>query len=133
MSRVGSFGTLRSLEAHRAFDTILKANELLRLETGPGVRCSDLYRMASDLIERHGFHTLALESGHGIGRDVGEPPYLTDWDDTALAPGMVVCLEPAIRVAGVGSVNIEDMVLITENGCEPLTVFPRELVSWPRQ
>ena len=44
-----------------------------------------------------------------------------------LAPGMVSDLEPAMRVKGVGSVNIEDMVLITANGNEPLTTYPREL------
>ena len=41
---------------------------------------------------------------------------------------MVLDFEPTMRVAGVGSVNIEDMVLITSNGCEPLTQFPRELL-----
>ena len=40
---------------------------------------------------------------------------------------MVIDLEPAMRVAGVGSVNIEDMVVITETGCEVLTNYPREL------
>ena len=71
---------------------------------------------------------LAPYAGHGIGRDVHEPPFLGADDDTLLEPGMVLDFEPTMRVAGVGSVNIEDMVLITDNGCEPLTKFPRELL-----
>lgn len=43
---------------------------------------------------------------------------------------MVVCLEPAARLTGVGSVNIEDIVVITPDGCEPMTRFPRELIVW---
>ena len=73
---------------------------------------------------------LAPQAGHGIGRDVHEPPYLADWDPTVLRPGMVLDLEPAMRVAGVGSVNIEDMVLVTDSGCEVLTQFPRELETF---
>jgi Xaa-Pro dipeptidase len=130
MSRVGAFQRPPIPEAAHAHETILHANAVLRREAGPGVLCSSLYRLASDVIAAAGFHTLALEAGHGIGRDVGEPPYLSDWDETVLEPGMVVCLEPAIRVIGVGSVNIEDMVVITPDGCEPLTRFPRELIVW---
>jgi Xaa-Pro aminopeptidase len=71
---------------------------------------------------------LAPYARHGIGRDVHEPPFLGADDDTLLAPGMVLDFEPTMRVGGVGSVNIEDMVLITESGCEPLTNFPRDLL-----
>jgi Xaa-Pro dipeptidase len=132
MSRVGSLGRIESRDARRAHAAILATNARMRQEAGPGVRCSDLYRIAQESLGRRGYRTLAGGSGHGIGRDVGEPPYLTDWDHTVLAPGMVICVEPAIRVPGVGSVNIEDMVVITENGNETLTSFRRDLTSWPR-
>lgn len=131
MSRVGVFGQPPSPEIARAHDAILSANQLLHREAGPGVACSTLYRLASESIAASGYQTLALEAGHGIGRDVGEPPYLTGWDDTVLRPGMVICLEPAVRLAGIGSVNVEDMVVITDNGCESLTAFPRDLRVWP--
>lgn len=132
MSRVGSFGTVQDRAVHRAHEAILATNVRMRREAGPGVRCSDLYRIAQESLGRAGFRTLAGGSGHGIGRDVGEPPYLTEWDHTVLEPGMVICVEPAMRVPGVGSVNVEDMVVITAGGNEVLTSFRRDLAPWPR-
>ncbi len=125
---MAAFAAPPSADARRAHAAILAANEALRRETGPGVRCADLGRLARELLAARGYPLLAPYAGHGIGRDVGEPPFLADWDTTALAPGMVLALEPTMRVAGVGSVNIEDMVLVTTDGGEPLTTFPRELL-----
>jgi Xaa-Pro dipeptidase len=127
MSRVNAFARRPEDAARRAHEAILETNLVLQRETGPGVRCSDLARIGHETLGRFGYPMLAPQVGHGIGRDVHEPPYLADWDSTVLRPGMVLDLEPAMRVAGVGSVNIEDMVLVTERGCEPLTRYPREL------
>ena len=127
MSRVNAFSRRPDDAALRAHAAILETNEVMRRETGPGVRCSDLARLAHETLGKRGYPMLAPQAGHGIGRDVHEPPYLAEWDTTELRPGMVLDLEPAMRVAGVGSVNIEDMVLVTENGCDVLTSYPREL------
>jgi Xaa-Pro dipeptidase len=128
MSRVGAFARMPSDDSKRAHAAILEANRKLREETGPGVAVSRLCTVAHETLKEHGYAMLAPQAGHGIGRDVHEPPYLAPWDDTVLAPGMVIDLEPAMRVAGVGSVNIEDMVLVTAGGSEALTDFPRELL-----
>ena len=127
MSRVNAYARRPDDASLRAHAAILETNEVLRRETGPGRRCSDLARIAHETLGRHGYPMLAPQAGHGIGRDVHEPPYLAEWDTTELRPGMTLDLEPAMRVAGVGSVNIEDMVLITDRGCEVLTRYPREL------
>jgi Xaa-Pro dipeptidase len=127
MSRVNAYARTPDDAAQRAHAAILETNAVLRREAGPGVRSSDLGRIAHETLGRFGYPMLAPQAGHGIGRDVHEPPYLADWDTTVLRPGMVIDLEPAMRVAGVGSVNIEDMVLVIEGGCEPLTRYPREL------
>jgi Xaa-Pro dipeptidase len=127
MSRVNAFSRRPDDASLRAHAAILETNEVMRRETGPGVRCSDLARLAHETLGKRGYPMLAPQAGHGIGRDVHEPPYLAEWDTTELRPGMVLDLEPAMRVAGVGSVNIEDMVLVTERGCDVLTRYPREL------
>lgn len=132
ISRVNAFSCQPSADARRAHAAVLAANEALRRETGPGVRCADLCRLTRDLLAAQGYPLLAPYAGHGIGRDVHEPPFLADWDETVLEPGMVIVLEPTIRVVDVGSVNIEDMVLVTANGCEPLTSYPRELRTFNR-
>jgi Xaa-Pro dipeptidase len=127
MSRVNSYlkqPDAASLKAHAA---ILRTNEVMRREVGPGVRSSEVARIAHETLGRYGYPMLAPQAGHGIGRDVHEPPYLAEWDTTELRPGMVIDLEPAMRVAGVGSVNIEDMVVITDTGCDVLTNYPRDL------
>jgi Xaa-Pro dipeptidase len=132
ISRVAAFGRTPDAHAQKAHAAILEANAVLRREAGPGVRCRDLHRLTCDTLEQRGFRLLAPYAGHGIGRDVHEPPFLGADDDTLLAPGMVLDIEPTMRVAGVGSVNIEDMVLITDDGCESLTIFPRELLVFGR-
>ena len=128
ISRVAAFARTPDAHAQAAHAAILEANSALRREAGPGVRCGDLHRLTCETLEQRGFQLLAPYAGHGIGRDVHEPPFLGADDDTLLAPGMVLDFEPTMRVAGVGSVNIEDMVLITTGGCEPLTRFPRDLL-----
>jgi len=128
ISRVAAFGRMPDAHAQAAHAAILEANTALQREAGPGVRCGDLHRLTCETLEQRGFRLLAPYAGHGIGRDVHEPPFLGADDDTLLQPGMVLDFEPTMRVAGVGSVNIEDMVLITDDGCEALTKFPRELL-----
>jgi Xaa-Pro aminopeptidase len=133
ISRVAAFGRHPDEEARRAHAAILEANAALRREAGPGVRCGDLHRLTCESLEQRGYHLLAPYAGHGIGRDVHEPPFLGADDETRLEPGMVLDFEPTMRVAGVGSVNIEDMVLITDNGCEALTNLSRDLVVYGRR
>ncbi|MBV9322941.1 MAG: aminopeptidase P family protein [Chloroflexi bacterium] len=128
ISRVAAFGRTPDTDAQAAHAAILEANVALRREAGPGVRCGDLHHLTCETLEQRGFRLLAPYAGHGIGRDVHEPPFLGAEDDAVLQPGMVLDFEPTMRVAGVGSVNIEDMVLITDNGCESLTKFPRDLL-----
>lgn len=132
ISRVAAFGIMPDAEAQQAHAAIFEANSRLRHAAGPGVRCGDLHRLTCETLESRGYRLLAPYAGHGIGRDVHELPFLGPEDETRLEPGMVLNLEPTMRVAGVGSVNIEDMVLITDSGCEPLTTFPRELLVFGR-
>ena len=68
------------------------------------------------------FHGL----GHGVGLDVHERPGLGRSPDT-LRAGDVITLEPGCYRQGYGGVRLEDLVLVTEDGCETLTDFPYEL------
>jgi Xaa-Pro aminopeptidase len=127
ISRVRIFGT-PSDAAKRAHDTIYTANRMLVEKAHPGVRPSDLYHLVMNHLEKAGYQSLSAQAGHGLGRDVHEPPMLAPWNHTPLEPNVVVVIEPTMRVLGVGSVNVEDMILITESGNEPLTTSVRELV-----
>jgi Xaa-Pro aminopeptidase len=63
--------------------------------------------------------------GHGLGIAVHEAPTVRNEDNTVLEPGMVVTVEPGIYIPGKGGVRIEDLVLITKDGCEVLTSLPK--------
>jgi len=78
-------------------------------------------------LDEAGYASLTPQAGHSIGRMAHEPPFLVEGNDRPLEPGMVVVVEPTIRVRGAGSFNIEDTTLVTEDGCEVLTSTPREL------
>ena len=56
-----------------------------------------------------------------------EPPFLVESNERALEPGMVINVEPTVRIKGIGSVNIEDTLVVREGEPECLTTVPREL------
>ena len=87
---------------------------------------SDLYRLTMRLFEEEGYDSLTLQAGHSLGTVAHEPPFLVEGSDRPLEPGMIVVVEPTMRLAGIGSINIEDTTVVTEDGWEVLTSTPRE-------
>ena len=67
--------------------------------------------------------------GHGLGLLVHEAPTLRPESTDTLAAGNVVTVEPGIYLSGVGGVRIEDLVVVTDDGCEVLTSFTKELIT----
>jgi Xaa-Pro aminopeptidase len=67
-------------------------------------------------------------TGHGVGLDIHEAPAVSATSGDTLAAGHVVTVEPGVYLPGVGGARIEDTVLVTGAGCEPLTLSPKELI-----
>lgn len=113
-------------EARRAHVAVYRMNTELREAVRSGVLPSDLYRFVMRLFEEEWFNFLTPQVGHSLGRVAHEPPFLVEGSDRPLEPGIIVVVEPTMRLEGVGSLNIEDTTVVTEDGCEVLTSTMRE-------
>ncbi len=117
-------------EQRRMFEHMKKAQEVAFEAMRPGARCSDVDRAArkyyedNDLVKFWKHH-----SGHAIGLRYHEGPFLDVGDHTTLRPGMVLTVEPGLYAANLGGFRHSDTVLITEDGLEVLTYYPRDLGS----
>jgi Xaa-Pro aminopeptidase len=126
LSRSLAFGRVND-DVRRAHAAILKLNTELRAAVRPGVRCSDLFHMCMRLFEEQGYTALTRQAGHSLGRTVHEPPFLVEDNRRKLELGMVINVEPTMRIKGVGSVNIEDTLVVRDGEPECLTTVPRDL------
>ena len=116
-------------ESSRAiYDTVLAANARGREVAGPGIACDSVDRETTAVLSDSPFvDMIKHKTGHGLGLDVHEAPHVIAGNDMPLAAGMVVTIEPGLYRSGELGVRIEDNVLITEDGAESLTRFPREV------
>lgn len=110
------------------YDTVLRANKALIEKAKAGVTYRDFDSIPRQVINEAGYGQYFTHGiGHGIGLDIHEYPYFGNSDETIKA-GMVLTDEPGIYLEGQYGVRIEDDLLITETGCEVLTLAPKELI-----
>ncbi len=117
-------------EMERMHDAVLAANQAGRLAVRPGMAAQEVDRVARRVITLAGYGEYFIHrTGHGLGLETHEPPYIVEGNLEILEPGMVFTVEPGIYVPGVGGVRIEDDVVVTETGAESLTTMDRKFVS----
>lgn len=129
-SRTFVVGGEPSEELQRVHRAVLEANQAAFDAVKPGVPFEVVDQRARAVIEQYGYGDAFLHrTGHGIGIDVHEHPYVVAGETTVAAPGMTFTIEPGVYIEGVGGVRIEDVVLVTESGAESLNTTTRELLQ----
>ncbi len=128
LTRVFAFGAVDP-ELERIAAIVLEANRAGVAAAAPGGRAGDVDAAARGVIEAAGYGARFIHrTGHGLGLEAHEEPYLRGDNDQRLAPGMAFTVEPGIYLPGKGGVRIEDDVVLTETGADELTAMPRELI-----
>jgi Xaa-Pro aminopeptidase len=126
-------------ELQRMYDAVLESQEAALAMVGPGVNGRSIHTKVSDILHGAGYETLLHDqkpgeplqrgfihgTGHGVGLEIHEAPRVSTADEN-LVPGDVVTIEPGLYYPEIGGVRIEDLVVVTEDGCRNLTQFPKE-------
>jgi Xaa-Pro dipeptidase len=107
---------------------VQEANAAGRAVAQPGVPCANVDKAARDVIEKAGYGVyFTHRTGHGIGMEGHEEPYMRGDNLQLLEPGMAFTVEPGIYLPERNGVRIEDNVVITATGAEVLSDMPREI------
>jgi len=127
-------------ELGNMYDAVLEAQESALSMIRAGVNGRDIHEKVSDILHEKGYKTAKHDqrpgepltegffhgTGHGVGLEVHEAPRVSTVDEE-LRAGDVVTVEPGLYQPGMGGVRIEDLVVVTEDGCRNLTRSPKEL------
>src|SRR5437879_821745 len=110
------------------FETMLRAQDAALRAFKPGVACSWVDVAARRVVEAAGLAgALRHHAGHGIGIDGHEPPWLDPGEKTVMRPGMVFSCEPGLYIPGHAGFRHSDTIVITKNGMDFITEYPRSL------
>jgi Xaa-Pro dipeptidase len=127
ITRVFALGDLHP-ELEKIAQFVREANLAARAAVKPGVPASEIDRAARQVISKAGYgEFFTHRTGHGLGREAHEEPYISQFDETVLEPGMTFTIEPGIYLPNRGGVRIEDDIQVTEDGGRSLTNQPRVL------
>ena len=121
LTRVLFLGKITTL-VRKVYDVVLKAQELAIKRIRPGAEMAAIDKVAREYIASKGYAKYFTHNlGHGFGLEVHEDPRISPNEASAIKPGMTFTVEPGIYLPGKFGVRIEDMVLVTNKGCEVLS------------
>lgn len=115
-----------SEEFKKVHEVVRKAQQAAVEKVEPGAKAKEVDAAARKVIEDAGYgEEFIHRTGHGVGLDIHEPPYINQENERELEKGMVFSIEPGIYIEGEFGVRIEDLVYVTEKGCERLNKTER--------
>jgi Xaa-Pro aminopeptidase len=117
-------------EQRRMFDHMVALQDIAFDAIKPGARCSDVDRAVRAYFDEHDLMPFwRHHTGHAIGLRYHEGPFLDTGDDTEIVPGMVFTVEPGLYSPELGGFRHSDTAVVTEDGIELVTYYPRDLES----
>jgi Xaa-Pro aminopeptidase len=117
-------------EARRAYEAVREAQQAAINAVKPGATVGKVDDAARKVLRRHNLAKYFTHStGHGVGLEIHEAPRIAAGQTEVLQPGMVITIEPGVYIPRMWGIRIEDMVLVTETGCEVLTPTTKELIT----
>ncbi len=117
-------------EAHKFYQAVRDAQQAAIEAVRPGVSVGEVDQAARKLLRREGLSKYFTHStGHGVGLEIHEAPRVAAGLSETLRPGVIITIEPGVYIPGKCGVRIEDMVVVTEHGCEILTATSKELTA----
>ena len=123
-----------SPEVAQQYSVLQRAQRQAVAAVRPGVTAEQVDAAARDVLAEAGLAEYFVHrTGHGIGLSVHEEPYIVAGNDLPLEPGMAFSVEPGIYFPGKWGARIEDIVIVTADGAEPLNTRPHELIVVPLQ
>lgn len=129
MTRTFVLGEILSKQLEEIYNIVLTAQTLAIQAIKPNIVASSLDKICRDYITNKGYgQYFSHSTGHGLGIEVHEAPYINATSDVVLCPGMVITIEPGIYLPKLGGVRIEDDILVTSDGYEILTNAPKKLI-----
>lgn len=127
ITRTFALGALDE-ESRKIHEIVQQANAAGRAAGKPGLPARVVDEAAREVIEAAGYGKFFTHrTGHGIGMEAHEPPFMRGDNERILQPGMAYTVEPGIYLPGKNGVRIEDDMILTESGAESLSTLPREL------
>lgn len=119
-----------SEEYLKIYNIVRKAQEAGVQNVKPGRTCEEVDQIVRKIIEDEGYGKYFIHrTGHGIGLEVHEEPYIVEGNKLVLEPGMAFSIEPGIYLPGKYGVRIEDCVIVTEKGAESFTNLTHNLIT----
>ena len=117
-------------EARRIYDAVLASQQEAIAVVRPGVKVEQVDHAARKTLQKKGLGKYFTHStGHGVGLEVHEAPRVAKGQQEILQPGMVITIEPGVYLSGQWGVRIEDMLVVTEQGCEVLSATQKDFIE----